>query len=80
VNARDSGCFGDGGEALALLVLGVGRAFDEDDSPTLHHLAEPAQALHRRTDLHLLLCSPARLGAFSSSFRPIRLARSRILG
>lgn len=55
MNARDGGCFGDGGEALALLVLGIGRALDEDDSPALHHLAEPAQALHRRTDLHLLL-------------------------
>jgi hypothetical protein len=35
---------------------------------------------HEPPDLHLLLCSPARLGAFSSSFRPIRLAPSRILG
>ena len=80
MNARDDDCFGDGGEALALLVLGVGRAFDEDNSPALHYLAELAQVLHRRMDLHLLLCSPARLGAFSSSFRPIRLAPSQILG
>jgi hypothetical protein len=35
---------------------------------------------HEPPDLHLLLCSPARLGAFSSSFCPIRLASSRILG
>jgi hypothetical protein len=34
---------------------------DEDDAPALHHLAEPAQALHRRADLHPLLRSPARL-------------------
>lgn len=60
MDARGGG-FGDGGEALALLVLGVGGAVDEDDAPALHHLAEPAQALHRRADLHLLLPSPARL-------------------
>jgi len=82
VDARGGG-FGDGGEALALLVLGVGGAVDEDDAPALHHLAEPAQALHRRADLHLR--SPDRplascLGPFSSSFRPISLAPSRILG
>jgi hypothetical protein len=53
VNARDDGCFGDGGEALALLVLGVGHAFDEDDSPALHHLAEPAQVLHRKPTIAL---------------------------
>jgi hypothetical protein len=35
---------------------------------------------HEPPDLHRLLCSPARLGAFSSSFRPIRLAPSQILG
>jgi hypothetical protein len=69
----------------ALLVLGVGSAVDEDDAPVLHHLAEPAQALHRRADLHPLLRSPAQplascLGAFSSSFLPIRLAPSGILG
>jgi hypothetical protein len=27
---------------------------DEDDAPAPHHLAEPAQPLHRRADLHLL--------------------------
>jgi hypothetical protein len=26
---------------------------DEDDTTALHHLAEAAQPLHRRTDLHL---------------------------
>jgi hypothetical protein len=28
---------------------------DEDDTTALHHLAEAAQPLHRRTDLHLPL-------------------------
>lgn len=46
---------GEGGEALALLVLLVGGALDEDDAPALDHLAEAAQPLHRRADLHLLL-------------------------
>lgn len=58
MDARGGG-FGDGGEPLALLVLGVGGAVDEDDAPALHHLAEAAQALHRRADLHPLR-SPAR--------------------
>jgi hypothetical protein len=52
VEARGGG-LGDGGVSLALLVLGVGLAVDEDDTPALDHLAEGAQPLYRRADLHL---------------------------
>jgi hypothetical protein len=59
LDARGGG-LGDGGVSLALLVLGVGLAVDEDDAPALHHLAEGAQPLHRRANLHLPP-PPARL-------------------
>lgn len=52
------GGLGERGEALALLVLGVGLALDEHDAPALHHLAVRAQPLHRRANLHLLLLPP----------------------
>ena len=42
-------------------MLGVGGAVDEDNASALHHLAEPAQPLHRRADLHLLPSPLARL-------------------
>jgi hypothetical protein len=44
---------------------------DEDDAPALHHLAEPAEPLHGRADLHL------RLPPLSSYSDPIR---SSVLG
>jgi hypothetical protein len=73
VEARGGG-LGDGGVSLALLVLGVGLAVDEDDTPALDHLAEGAQPLYRRADLHL----PPPLARLISSSSGISRRRRRV--
>lgn len=74
VVAGGGGGLGERGEALALLVLGVGLALDEHDAPALHHLAVRAQPLHRRANLHLLLPPPVA----SSSSDSIRATKRAI--